>query len=227
MGGRSGSSGIGGGSIGSKHVKEINSNGKIDISDNPLTYGPKDYMYNKDVRSTTEKFEEKHYKDKVEHIAAIDKKGKIIEEAIGDAGSSKISNKAIEKAVEITHNHPSGTGYLGGSFSEDDIARFGERRNLRTMRATTKEGTYSITKKVGFNATKFQNYNNSERKKYRTQLDKSLSDLKSQRDSGKISEAKYTTEKIKANNKYLVNMHNSYIAGQKKYGYAYTLERRK
>lgn len=228
MGGRSGSSGIGGGGGNiSKYVNETRGVGKIDLTDNPLQYGPKDYSINKKVRSTAEEFAERHKKDRVEFVAAIDKNGEILDEAVGDEHSAKLSNRAIDRAVELTHNHPGKTGLLSGTFSDTDISTYSEYANIRTMRAEGKEGTYSITKKVGFNGAGLQNYMGSERKKHKAQLDARINQLKNQRDSGKISEAKYTSEKIKANNTYLVNLHNSYIAGQKKYGYAYTLERRR
>ena len=228
MGGRSGSSGIGGGGGNiSKYVNETRGVGKIDLTDNPLQYGPKDYSINKKVRSTAEEFAERHKKDRVEFVAAIDKKGEILDEAVGDEHSATLSNRSLSRAVELTHNHPGKTGLLGGTFSEADISSYTEYENIRTMRAEAKEGSYSITKKVGYNGTGLQNYIGSEMKKYRSQLNSRVKQLENQKNSGKISEAKYRSEVIKESNKYLVNLHNSYIAGQKKYGYAYTLERRK
>ena len=227
MGGRSGSSGIGGGGNISKYVKETQGVGRIDLTDNPLQYGPKDYSTNSKVRSAAEKFAEKYKKARVEHVAAIDKNGKMIEERVGDEHSASLSNKTMRNAVEITHNHPGATGYLSGSFSEADISSFSSYSNVRTMKAEGKEGTYSITKKAGFNADGLKNYMGRERSRHQTQRDTRLTQLKNMRDSGKMSEAKYRAEKIKATNKYLVDMHNSYINGQKQYGYAYTLSRRK
>ena len=226
MGGRSGSSGIGGSAGGSKFVKEINGTGKIDLSDNPLKYGPKDYTVNKRNRDAVDKFEQTHFKDKVEHGVLIDKDGNIVEQNSGGKGEVTLKKSSYGKATTMSHNHPSDTGMLGGSFSEADIKPFVEVRGLKTMRATAKEGTYSISKREGFDGKGFQRYNNTQRNKYRRQMNDRLSSLQSQYERKEISYAKYLTERNKTKNKYLVNMHNSYIDGQSKYGYSYTLERR-
>ena len=39
--------------------------------------------------------------------------------------------------------------------------------------------------------------------------------------------SKYNSDITRSNNKMLVDLHNGLISGQKKYGYTYTLERRK
>lgn len=101
----------------------------------------------------------------------------------------------------ITHIHPREKGNLGGTFSEGDMLGFINSKS-KTMRAVAKEGTYSITKKKKFDINKelYEKYSEA------------------------VNEYRFSRP---THNERLVSMHNWLLKNQDKYGYFYTLERRK
>lgn len=212
---------------------------EIDLSDFPLTYGEKDAYVDGDRRKAIEEFEDKRYKAKIEYGRVIDKDGNTLCDNRGGRDSCRLSYFALQSEGGIaTHNHPrSGldAGELGGTFSTADLSVVANRK-ISTMRATAAEGTYSLTKQAGFKASEFLSYANRSEAKARAAYNaemKTLSEklhadqknIKSTSDSQNLWE-KYSKSRKNAFNRMLVNMHNSLLAGQKEYGYSYSLERR-
>lgn len=210
-------------------VSAVGSDGKdIDLSGSPLHYGGKDPNLTGKVRTAIEEFEDKRYKNKIEFSRFVDANGNIIEENKGGKGSVRATLHARQTAEAMSHNHPrSGNenGTLGGTFSTGDLNNF-VNYNQTTYRATASEGTYSISKLKGFDGKGFKQYFTSENSKNRAAYKQAISGLNSSYRSGGMSWKDYNAAANKAFNAYLVSEHNSLRAGQKLYGYHYTLERR-
>ena len=224
-----GSSGIGSGGDGFERrgaVGVADNNGRIDLSDSPLRYGKDDSLLDGSRRVAVEKFENRYAKAKIENGATFDADGNITEQRRGGKGSVKTSVAALSQADTFSHNHPREEGVLGGTFSDADLSNF-TRFNVKTYRATAKEGTYSISKGKNFDAAGFRRYFNSEFAKVNSSSSTILRNLNKQVRSNSISYDNYLKAFHKESNKMLVGMHNVLIAGQKQFGYTYTLERRK
>ena len=139
-----------------------------------------------------------------------------------------MSSEGYSRAEVMSHNHnKSDSGRLGGTFSVADAKVFGKHDNLKTMRATSKEGTYSITKKKGFDKSKFVSYIEKEREKSFSTYTKREGELTRAYESGKMKMIDYKASIQKERNAHNVRMHNVFLQGQSKYGYDYTLERRR
>lgn len=222
--GHGGYSGIRGGSGTRVYEK---SGGYIDLKDNPLKYGRKDDMLKGDSRKAIEEFElEKVHADR-EYSRVVDKNGNVYSERKGDKGSVYIETKPGEDGQTGSHNHPREIGMLGGTFSNADIDSFSTDTKLKTLRATAKEGTYSISKGKNFDGAGLMAYKESERNRLILERKERNRNIKRMYSNGDISEAKAYELQRKSFNKFLVDVHNSLIAGQKTYGYNYTLERPK
>lgn len=200
----------------------------IDLSGSPLHYGGKDPNLTGAVRTAIEEFENKRWKNKIEYSRFVDANGSVIEENRGGKGSVRATLHARMSAEAMTHNHPrtgDESGLLGGTFSTSDLNNF-VRFSQTTYRATAAEGTYSISKLKGFDSRNFKQYYTSESAKNRGAYSTTMTNLNSSYRSGSMSYDDYRAEAHRAFNTYLVAEHNSLRAGQKLYGYHYTLERR-
>lgn len=224
-GNRSGSGkGKGGGSASGELVLPDGS--KIEF-DGDLHFDGDDKALTGTARKNITDWEKKRVKNKIEYAYATDANGNPVGSEIrGSKGSVRVPwNYHESYGGAFTHIHPRGDGMLGGTFSGADLRNFSRFSN-KTVRAAAKEGTYSISKgnnfdKAGFNAyvTKAQNTHMGNYYTKHTALGK---DYK----SGKISYNDYLTSNAKAFNTALVELHEAYRAGQKQYGYTYTLEKR-
>jgi len=214
----------------------VQSGDKIDLSETPLVYGNNDPAIRGTARQAVEAQETKRLSAKSEYAIVLDENGnQIVPESHGSKG--KVVVNGLSQATIMTHNHPRGKneeGTLGGTFSNKDCLRFSEKTRLQTMRASAAEGTYSITKGKGFDADGFRKYSSSIEANRRADLKKATkvhaNRIQAEYDAGKIDYATATKQLRslcnKEFNKYLVAVHNDYLAGQKQYGYSYTLERR-
>ena len=215
----------------------VQSGDTIDLRGMPLKYGGLDRAINAEQRKALDAFETKHLKSKVEYALMLGADGEELYTKRGGKGSVKFSIPIANKSDIITHNHPrSGNeaGLLGGTFSQADINAF-THTNVKTMRASAAEGAYSITKSANFNSSGLRVHamrvQDSASKQYRETVKKAHDREMAAATSGKktVAEANaaYQAAKTSAFNQKLVTLHNGFIEGQKKYGYTYTLERRK
>lgn len=179
-----------------KTIKTVN--GEIIELDKPLKYGWLDKNISKEAREKLEKFEYKYLT-----------KGGGVEHGMGMIeGEWAKFQKGEEHHVKhvgghiTSHIHPRGQGVLGGTFSATDIKTFINDRANKTMRAVTKEGTYSITKSPFFDYTK---------DKFKDAY------------SGAVTLAKI---KYLNPNEIMLSLHNWLLKNRDKYAYFYTLERR-
>lgn len=225
-----GSSGAGGGKSGGGKIAVVLDkldlgSESIDLSSSPLTYGDNDAALTGAARKSVEAFEDKRYKNKIEYSELIMDDGTVVESNKGGKGSVRSSIAARMKADVLTHNHPREDGILGGTFSDTDLSNFGKYHQT-TYRATTKEGTYSISKGKNFNGKELV----SAYKSFMNTNDRNLSHaMKKLRDNyidGKLSRAEFMSANKSAFNKSLVKLHNWLSDNQANYGYTYTLERR-
>lgn len=243
MGGRGSASGKGtSGAWTSRRELTAQNGSKIDLSANPLKYGNSANLNDRE-RQSVDRFENKRAGNKIEFGTLIDANGNVLTESRGGKGSVKLPTRLYNEASVMSHNHPrtgNDVGMLGGTFSGADIHAF-TSTNVRTMRAAAHEGTYSIQKGAKFNAaglTKhFQENEKTLRAAYQKRLNEAYNKIqtvkrnfetkKATYDEWKAAYNKYEKERKDAFNSYLVGSHNAFISGQKKYGYTYTLERRK
>ena len=179
------------------------------------------------ARTVITNWEDKRYKNKVEYAYAVDKDGNPIGKEIRGSKGSVRSPLAYHDSNggTFTHIHPRGDGMLGGTFSSADMRNFATF-SQKTVRASAKEGTYSISKGKNFDKDGFKNYvskcDSDFRKNYKDYRKRFESDY----NSGKISYEDYLFGNAKAFNTALVKLHDDYRKGQKTYGYTYTLEKR-
>ena len=197
----------------------------IDLSSSPLTYGDNDAALTGAARKSVEAFEDKRHKAKIEYSELIMDDGTVIESNKGGRGSVRASLEARSKADVLTHNHPREEGILGGTFSDADLQNFGKFHQT-TYRATTKEGTYSISKGKNFDGKGLVSAYKSYMRTNDRNLSHAMKNLRSDFMSGKLNPAEFTSANKSAFNKSLVKLHNWLSENQANYGYTYTLERR-
>lgn len=202
---------------------------EIDLSDTPLAYGDKDPNLSDAARKAIEAFEDKRVKAKIEFGLGTDSNGVPVEKELrGGSGSVKPTYKLYFDAEVFSHNHPRSKepGCLGGTFSPGDMKQFASWQKIKTMRATTSEGTYSISKKAGFDARAFYSWFKSEESALRGTYEKAESDIKAKYLKDEIDYKAANAASNRAFNKYVVEIHNKLIEGSKTYNYYYTLERK-
>lgn len=200
---------------------------RIDMSHAPLKYGKDDASLKGAVKDVVSKFEDKRMKAKVEYGFLTDDKGNIITEKRGGKGGVAMYDRDWAKATVMSHIHPREAGMLGGSFSEADIDTFTYFNNVRTMRAVAKEGIYSMTKGKSFNASGLKSYFNQRHSELRAGFSKTANALNKSYKSGQIDYDTYYKRYSREFNKFLSDSHRMILDGQKKFGYTYTLERRR
>lgn len=233
FGGRGSSSGGGSGGAGSERFIADSDGTNIDLGSAKLKYGGDDKAVTGAQRAAVEAQEKKRVTAQVEYCQGFDANGTAVDkEHRGGKGSVRPSWAQVN-AETFTHNHPRQAGVLGGSFSVGDarsggdIYGFTHGEKMRTMRASAKEGTYSITKGKNFNALGTYNHCVGIQKTARASYNTRNSNLAASFKAGKITWDMYNKGVNQSFNQYLVEMHNGFAAGAKKYGYTYTLERRK
>lgn len=222
-----GSRGAGSGRVGSggKITSFQDGGTTIDLSESPLVYGGKDKALTGKAREALENFENQRYKNKIEYSKFISDDGSTIEENRGGRGSVSASYSARMTADAMSHNHPRSEGVIGGTFSTGDINNF-TRFNQHTYRATTKEGTYSISKGKDFDGSGLANAYRKAEREITTQTRNENRALNSKVRSGELTYEQAIRKNTANNNKMLVSLHNWLNDNQKKYGYTYTLEKR-
>lgn len=199
----------------------------IDLADNPLRYGTRDTAVSGAMRSAIEKQERKRQTAKVEYAYAMDENGNLIGEKRGGRGSCSVPYSFWTENGILTHNHPrtgDEIGILGGTFSVPDIKQVA-LRGIKTMRASAAEGTYSITKGKNFNGQGLLEYRRKLDRETRKVAKAKVQEAGERYKRGEISYSELQAVAKKASNASLVSIHNGLIAGQKEYGYTYTLER--
>ena len=222
-------SGLGSSSNSSTSVLD-NDGSRIDLSDSPLRYGNDDSNVQGETKRAVDEFEDKRRESKIEYNRVLDENGNVIAENRGGKSSVKTKFRDMVRATTFTHNHPREAGTLGGTFSEADLDTFGNTMlfpRMRTMRAAAKEGTYTISRDSAFNGTGFRNYYSQVVKAAQRDYNNRRYDLINSAMSGTISGDEYNRQATKAFNKFLVDLHNGLLSGQKQYGYTYSLERRR
>ena len=226
-----GSSKTGGGGVALSAVSQGGT--VIDLTEMPLVYGKKDTAMNKAQRATIEAFEAKRVVRQTEYAMLVDAQGNsTIPYSAGDIkGTSShvnINSQFWNNAEVLSHNHPrkAADAVLGGTFSDADLTQFSSHKNCKTIRAAAAEGTYSMSKTANFNKAGFDSYVTNSSKQHYGTYKRAAGKLGSDYKAGKISYGTYSQGNDKAFNQMLVSLHNDLLAGQKKYGYTYTLEKR-
>lgn len=221
FGGRGGSSG-GGGSSGNTVITEYDGS-SLTLS-HALKTGAPDSSVADIQRKRLESFEKRHAKSDIEWGRTIDINGKVLENHSGNSGSVSFNN--LDNAAYLTHIHPRENGALGGTFSIADINVLSYHPNMKNIRAKAKEGTYSLSKTSSFDRDGFVKYANEQHSINRATYEKAYNRYYSQLNSGKISYSEYEAKSNNAFNNYLIKQHNSFLKGQKTYGYTYVLEKK-
>lgn len=208
------------------YLKEFYDNGQlIDLAGLPLHYGDKANMLTK-VKKTLENLELKYYNSPIEYGRLVNSKGKIIQDAVGDAKSVRTLTSNWKKSYAYTHIHPREKGILGGTLSEQDIIVFCQYSNVKIMRAAAKEGIYSMIKLSNFNGSGLKEYYHEEIKNWTHVTTVNMCEILNKYIKSKITYDEYSQEYNKETNRFLVGLHNILFMGQFKFNYSYTLERR-
>lgn len=222
--------GFGGGLRGPKYTGELDLGGDdshIEF-DGTLQYGANDPGLTGKGRQVVEDWEKKRVKAKIEYAYAVDGNGNPVGREIrGGKGSVSVPiSYHNQDDGMFTHIHPRQPGVLGGTFSDQDLYNFANGKSKGT-RAAAKEGTYAISKNSNFDKAGFKQYVAQCNAKFNADAKSLCGHAKNEYKSGKIGWDDYKKAHAKAANTALVNLHNAYAAGAKKYGYNYTLEQRK
>lgn len=227
FGGRGASSAGGSGGGSAKGSLDLGEGAPIEF-DGELKYGGNDPGLTGKARETITNWEDKRVKAKVEYAYASDADGNPIGKEIrGGKGSVRAPYQYhMTDGGTFTHIHPRESGGLGGTFSAADMRNFANTSG-KTARAAAKEGTYSISKGKNFDKAGFTSHIAKAQSNFNTNYRKNQSVLTADYRAGKISYNDYIKASAKCFNTALVQLHNDYSAGQKQYGYTYTLERRK
>ena len=173
-------------------------NSEIIELDKPLKYGLLDKNISDEAREKLEKFEYKY----LTKGGGIEHEMSITKEGKEKFLSGEKNRVSYINGDIVTHIHPRREGVLGGTFSKADIKTFINYRETKTMRAVAKEGTYSITKLPYFDPRR------------------NFADDYSEASS--IAYLRYIDP-----NDVFIAKHKWLLKNQDKYGYFYTLERRK
>ena len=223
-----GTSGLGGKSSTYTSVLD-NDESRIDLTDAPLKYGPDDPGVTGAFRQAAEAFENKRRESKIEFTNLLDENADLIVENRGGKNSVRTKVRDMARAVVFTHSHPREVGVLGGTFSYADIANFSQfgLGKMRTYRAAAKEGTYSITRGKNFDGRGLANYFREVERACRREHVNYMMGVRQQAREGKLTQSEYEKVQNASFNRMLVAMHNALLDGQSRYGYSYTLERRK
>lgn len=225
MGGRGAGSGGGIGGRGEQFIADSDGS-NIDLGDAKLKYGGDDKAVAGAQRTATVAQETKRLTASVEYCQGFDANGNpVAPERRGGATSVRPYRSQVDAEV-FTHNHPREKGVLGGTFSYADLSTFDTDKG-RTIRASAKEGTYSLTKGKNFNGMGLKAHYRQVIRTAETNHASRVNQLKAQLASGAITKSEYNSRRQTSFNMELVEMHNGLIAGASQYGYTYTLERRK
>ena len=200
-------------------------NDTVDLTNSPLVYGGKDPALTAASRAVVEAFEKKYAAASIEHLHISKDDGTVVLVKSGSSGQVSVSGYSLNKGNVVSHNHPASAGCIGGTFSPDDVGTFGTSPNIHTIRATSKEGTYSMTKGTNFHGrslmSALKKTVTAENAAHNQRCQKYVNDYK----AGKMTRAQAQKHIDADFNIFLVNMHNFFLANQNKYDYTYTLEK--
>lgn len=200
--------------------------------DMPLNYGDNDSALDNVMRQRVEEYEEKRRKAKIEFSQAYDQNAlRVMTERRGGKHSVRSPWRMLD-AYLFTHNHPREAGVLGGTFSVGDPINGGDLYNFstrlqNTLRASAKEGTYSISKLPNFNGRDALAYWRRIEADSRARLSAERDTIRSDYKAKVITYEQATKSMDRAFNRHLIRLHDGFAAGANQYGYFYTLERRK
>lgn len=227
FGGRGASSGGGSGGGGSASGELGLPDGTKIEFDGTMHFDGDDAALTADQRRAITAWEDKRVKAKVEYAMSLDEDGNPIgAERRGGKGSVRVPYSYHDTPNStFSHNHPREDGILGGTFSQADASNFANYRG-RTIRATAKEGTYSMSKTGKFDAAGFKRHVATGQSQFEATNRKLHDAVYARYRAGEITYSQYKLGAAKAFNTALVGLHEHYRAGQKQYGYTYTLERR-
>lgn len=196
--------------------------------DGELRYDGDDPNVTGAVRQAVTAWEDKRVKGKIEYAYSVDQNGNPIGPEVKGGKKSVGTPRPYydTPGATFTHIHPRGDGELGGTFSTADLRNFAKYSGT-TIRAAAKEGTYSMSKKQGFDKYAFMNYIDQCYRNYNNYIASENAKLVKEYKNGNIKTYdEWVKKAAKSFNTGLVKLHDDYLKGQKKYNYTYTLEKR-
>lgn len=219
---------------GSKHIAVSSvtvQNGRTLTLSSPLVYDKKDKALSQQARQAVDVFEQNKKQAAVENVLFTDANGKTVYTNTG--GRNSVSHPAMieAQATVMTHNHPRPGKYenvLGGTFSPEDIDVLGRwYSNVKTIRASAAEGTYSMSipptvrhRTMRTMVADYRQYVNSIQGKYAAINNAKYADYM----NGLCRYRDYKSQCNHSMNDMLIDLHNWLRNNRKKYGYNYTLE---
>ena len=198
----------------------------------PLKYGEKDPYLGTTLRQNIDAWETKREKSKIEFGMLYKADGQTVgPERRGGANGVTFNTLLYRQSDAWTHIHPRGKGeegLLGGTFSEEDLSDFG-KQSPPTARAAAAEGTYSITRQWNFDQNGFQSWWSKDAQQpitdHRTRMRQLAKDVKA--GNRTITRDEYYRIRNESFNRALIECHDLLLANQKRFGYFYTLEKRR
>lgn len=150
-----------------------------------------------------------------EQLQVIDRHGYVTRAFQGDEHSVAVDleTRAYMRGKVVTHNHPDS---YGGTFSDADISCL--RMGMKELRASAKEGNYSMKATKAADPTGFYQAYEKDSKKIQTRM-KTIAMQTAEKKWG--SYEKYHYENRKAQ---LAVIHDWYQDNAEKYGYQYSFE---
>ena len=210
--------------IGTRFVADDDGS-SIDLGGMRLRYGKKDPAITGVARKNVETIEGSWRDAQVENNQTFNADGTLAYKGrTGEQTRVRVSQTEADSPI-YTHNHPREAGVLGGTFSVGDIDVWTNSKNI-THRAVAKEGVYSITKGKNFDADGARLYCHSVVRKATERMEKKSIEAYGRYAGGLISYDDYVRIAHEITNVYLIEIHDGYSRGARKYGYTYTLERR-
>lgn len=201
---------------------------EVNLSESPLVYSDPKNGFDEHTKEVISQFVKDAVKYKSERGIILDANGN----QIGDVRVGKVGSvyNPTTMDTEITgHTHARGKGQediIGGTFSiqRGDMSNFVNNDHANTKFAVGPEGTYSITKKSNWDGQGFLSYMTDQHKQRQSERANRMKPYGQALNRGDINYTEYTKINHADFNRFLVDLHNDMLAGQKKYGYSYGLD---
>lgn len=214
-------------------VEDTKHGSTIDLSGSPLSYTKDQAGLDKKQMKTIKSIADRIKNNSKETLAVFDKDGNKIFEKEGTVDNVSAPKSVMQQAEYDIHNHARGSGMVGGTFSvsdekgKGDIQSLVNNTNLKTSFASTKEGTYYISKNNDFKGKQFLSHMKSVESRIKENMSQKLKELDNLREKGKIRHEVYMHQYRKIHNKSMVDLHNEYLKNQSRFGYSYGLIKQK
>ena len=201
--------------------------GSIELPE-PLVFSNVDHGLTQTEEDMLGAFRDRVVKRKTEYATLLTDDGYYATKDIrGSRGQVSVPAALYRNAKIFTHTHPQqNEGDIGGTFSDADLDAFVKQR-IRVAVAEAGEGRYMISKGKKFDGAGLLSYYRTQHASAWREYNAKTDDLAAMYEAGQMGYSDYLKAHTSETNRYLMRSHNALLAGQKKYGYKYSLGRTK